>query len=63
MICKLFLRLLISVALKFINTKQELDTPGLKIKHIEVEKVESLEALHYSLEPVPEEVVREALEE
>jgi uncharacterized membrane protein YidH (DUF202 family) len=27
MICKLFLRLLISVALKFINTKQELDTP------------------------------------
>jgi hypothetical protein len=49
--------------LKFINTKQELDTPGLKIKHIEVEKVESLEALHYSLEPVPEEVVREALEE
>jgi hypothetical protein len=36
---------------------------NLKIKHIEVEKVESLEALHYSLEPVPEEVVREALEE
>jgi hypothetical protein len=36
---------------------------GLKIKHIEVEKVESLEALNYSLEPVPEEVVREALEE
>jgi hypothetical protein len=34
-----------------------------KIKHIEVEKVESLEALHYSLEPVPEEVVRETLEE
>jgi hypothetical protein len=27
-----------------------------------VEKVESLEALNYSLEPVPEEVVREALE-
>jgi hypothetical protein len=36
---------------------------GLKIKHLEVEKVESLEALNYSLEPVPEEVVREALEE
>jgi hypothetical protein len=36
---------------------------GLKIKHIEVEKVESLEALQYGLEPVPEEVVREALEE
>jgi hypothetical protein len=36
---------------------------GLKIKHLEVEKVESLEALHYGLEPVPEEVVREALEE
>jgi hypothetical protein len=36
---------------------------GLKIKHLEVEKVESLDALHYSLEPVPEEVVREALEE
>jgi hypothetical protein len=35
---------------------------GLKIKHIEVEKVESLEALNYSLEPVPEEVVRETLE-
>jgi hypothetical protein len=35
---------------------------GLKIKHLEVEKVESLEALNYSLEPVPEEVVREALE-
>jgi hypothetical protein len=35
---------------------------GLKIKHLEVEKVESLEALHYGLEPVPEEVVREALE-
>jgi hypothetical protein len=27
-----------------------------------VEKVESLEALNYSLEPVPEEVVGEALE-
>jgi hypothetical protein len=36
---------------------------GLKIKHLEVEKVESLEALNYSLESVPEEVVREALEE
>jgi hypothetical protein len=36
---------------------------NLKIKHLEVEKVESLEALHYSLESVPEEVVREALEE
>jgi hypothetical protein len=36
---------------------------GLKINHIEVEKVESLEALQYGLEPVPEEVVREALEE
>jgi hypothetical protein len=36
---------------------------GLKIKHLEVEKVESLEALQYGLEPVPEEVVREALEE
>jgi hypothetical protein len=36
---------------------------GLKIKHIEVEKVESLEALQYGLEPVPKEVVREALEE
>jgi hypothetical protein len=36
---------------------------GLKIKHLEVEKVESLEALNYSLEPVPEEVVSEALEE
>jgi hypothetical protein len=35
---------------------------GLKIKHLEVEKVESLEALQYGLEPVPEEVVREALE-
>jgi hypothetical protein len=35
---------------------------GLKIKHLEVEKVESLEALNYSLESVPEEVVREALE-
>jgi hypothetical protein len=35
---------------------------GLKIKHIEVEKVESLEALQYGLEPVPEEVVGEALE-
>jgi hypothetical protein len=35
---------------------------GLKINHIEVEKVESLEALNYSLEPVPEEVVGEALE-
>jgi hypothetical protein len=36
---------------------------GLKINHIEVEKVESLEALQYGLEPVPEEVVGEALEE
>jgi hypothetical protein len=36
---------------------------GLKIKHLEVEKVESLEALNYSLESVPKEVVREALEE
>jgi hypothetical protein len=35
---------------------------GLKIKHLEVEKVESLEALQYGLEPVPEEVVGEALE-
>jgi hypothetical protein len=35
---------------------------GLKIKDIEVEKVESLEALQYGLEPVPEEVVRETLE-
>ena len=30
MICKLFLRLLISEALKFINIKQELDTPRLR---------------------------------
>jgi hypothetical protein len=36
---------------------------GLKIKHLEVEKVEGLEALQYGLEPVPEEVVGEALEE
>jgi len=36
---------------------------NLKIKDIEVEKVEGLEALQYGLEPVPEEVVREALEE
>ena len=36
---------------------------GLKINHIEVERVESLEALQYGLEPVPEEAVREALEE
>jgi hypothetical protein len=36
---------------------------GLKINHIEVEKVEGLEALQYGLEPVPEEVVGEALEE
>jgi hypothetical protein len=35
---------------------------GLKIKHLEVEKVEGLEALQYGLEPVPEEVVGEALE-
>jgi hypothetical protein len=35
---------------------------GLKINHIEVEKVEGLEALQYGLEPVPEEVVGEALE-
>ena len=35
---------------------------GLKIKDIEVEKVEGLEALQYGLEPVPEEVVGEALE-
>jgi hypothetical protein len=35
MICKLFLRLLISVALKFINTKQELDTPSKEIGVIE----------------------------
>jgi hypothetical protein len=35
---------------------------GLKINHIEVEKVEGLEALQYGLEPVPEEAVREALE-
>jgi hypothetical protein len=35
---------------------------GLKINHLEVEKVEGLEALQYGLEPVPEEVVGEALE-
>jgi hypothetical protein len=35
---------------------------NLKIKDIEVEKVEGLEALQYGLEPVPEEVVGEALE-
>jgi hypothetical protein len=35
---------------------------GLKIKNLEVEKVEGLEALQYGLEPVPEEVVGEALE-
>jgi hypothetical protein len=36
---------------------------GLKINHIEVERVESPEALQYGLEPVPKEAVREALEE
>jgi hypothetical protein len=40
---------------------------GLKIKHIETETMEGFEVLlysfHYGLEPVPEEVVREALEE
>jgi hypothetical protein len=35
---------------------------GLKLIHIKAERVESLEALHYGLEPVPEEVVGEALE-
>jgi hypothetical protein len=35
---------------------------GLRLIHIKAERVESLEALHYGLEPVPEEVVREALE-
>jgi hypothetical protein len=36
---------------------------GLKIKHIETETMEGFERLHYYMQPVPEEVVREALEE
>jgi hypothetical protein len=36
---------------------------GLKIKHIETETIERFERLHYYMQPVPEEVVREALEE
>jgi hypothetical protein len=35
---------------------------GLKIKHIETETMEGFERLHYYMQPVPEEVVREALE-
>ena len=35
---------------------------GLKIKHIETETIEGFERLHYYMQPVPEEVVREALE-
>jgi hypothetical protein len=35
---------------------------GFRLIHIKTERVESLEALRYGLEPVPEEVVREALE-
>jgi len=38
-------------------------TDGLKIKHIETETMEGFERLHYYMEPVSEEVVREALEE
>jgi hypothetical protein len=36
---------------------------GLKIKHIETETMEGFERLHYYMQPVPEEVVGEALEE
>jgi hypothetical protein len=36
---------------------------GLKIKHIETETIERFERLHYYMQPVPEEVIREALEE
>jgi hypothetical protein len=36
---------------------------GLKIKHIKTETMEGFERLHYYMQPVPEEVVREALEE
>jgi hypothetical protein len=36
---------------------------GLKIKHLETETMEGFERLHYYMQPVPEEVVREALEE
>jgi hypothetical protein len=35
----------------------------VKIKHIETETMEGFERLHYYMQPVPEEVVREALEE
>jgi len=35
---------------------------GLKIKHLETETMEGFERLHYYMQPVPEEVVREALE-
>ena len=36
---------------------------GLKIKHLETETMEGFERLHYYMQPVPEEVVGEALEE